>query len=569
MEITDRRILFGIQNSDISYLLISQVSEDGIIEVLEMVSLYNVGEYYIGRAIDRPTFVKCFTTTTHAGDIWLPKADNTSQAITRTGRIDVLPVGSTIRKWPTVDEELMEIARFRFGQSLPADFRTIGNKRIPLRGFELIRFTGAPILYGIFIPPIKKGFRVEFVRNLDFLEDVGLWASAGQAFLIEGEPERASKNFRRALDQVADMPGLEQIQASILLGMADAQEQQPAIPKGQSNQLRMRAYRLMGLSKPEIYIPNKTIVAGKSLSLKITVRNPSSHASYLDTQVIWYCPALKIYRKLEFGDVLSTKSQTRVEKLGAFHDRGRYDVRITVLFTSSVGRVHRFAFSDSLEITQTDLYEMKQSVAIPLEPSFSEERSSIAQDHQHKLGKEIFISYAWGGESEKIVNELDQAFQSRGVTIVRDKRDLGYRGRIESFMKTIGQGKCVILVISEEFLKSEYCMYELLLVARYGEFADRIFPIVLEDARIFKPEERLQYITYWEKRTENLKKELQGVSPTNLPGIHKDIDLLTEIRANFDRLVDVIRDINTLTPQVHKASDFSELYETITKKLIE
>lgn len=30
-----------------------------------------------------------------------------------------------------------------------------------------------------------------------------------------------------------------------------------------------------------------------------------------------------------------------------------------------------------------------------------------------------------GGESEKIVNDLDSAFKSKGIVLTRDKRDLG------------------------------------------------------------------------------------------------------------------------------------------------
>ena len=44
--------------------------------------------------------------------------------------------------------------------------------------------------------------------------------------------------------------------------------------------------------------------------------------------------------------------------------------------------------------------------------------------------KEIFISYAWGGESENIANQIDQAFQDQDITLIRDKRDLGFKGRI-------------------------------------------------------------------------------------------------------------------------------------------
>ena len=68
--------------------------------------------------------------------------------------------------------------------------------------------------------------------------------------------------------------------------------------------------------------------------------------------------------------------------------------------------------------------------------------------------KAVFISYAWGGESEEIVNQIDQALQQRGLKIIRDKQDLGYKGSISAFMERVGQGNCVIVVISDKYLRS-------------------------------------------------------------------------------------------------------------------
>ena len=74
---------------------------------------------------------------------------------------------------------------------------------------------------------------------------------------------------------------------------------------------------------------------------------------------------------------------------------------------------------------------------------------------------QVYISYAWGGESERIVNELDTDLQTRGIMVVRDKRDLGFKGMIRDFMQQIGRGHAVILVISDKYLKSPNCMFEL------------------------------------------------------------------------------------------------------------
>lgn len=166
------------------------------------------------------------------------------------------------------------------------------------------------------------------------------------------------------------------------------------------------------------------------------------------------------------------------------------------------------------------------------------------QDYGHKLhranpetpqtkpAREIFISYAWGGESEEIVSQLDQTFQEKEITIVRDKRDLGFKGRIREFMKRIGKGRCVIVVISEKYLKSENCMFELMQIAQNGQFYDHIFPIVLDDAR---PVDRIKYVRYWEEQINELDEAMKSVSAANLEGFREDIDLYTEIRKNLSK----------------------------------
>jgi hypothetical protein len=93
--------------------------------------------------------------------------------------------------------------------------------------------------------------------------------------------------------------------------------------------------------------------------------------------------------------------------------------------------------------------------------------------------KQVFISYAWGGESERITNQIEEAFQAKEITIIRDKKYLKYKESIKEFMQRIGQGTCVIAVISDSYLKSENCMFELLEIAKNRDFYNRIFPLIL------------------------------------------------------------------------------------------
>ena len=106
----------------------------------------------------------------------------------------------------------------------------------------------------------------------------------------------------------------------------------------------------------------------------------------------------------------------------------------------------------------------------------------------------VFVSYAWGSESERSVDDLERFFSKQGISIVRDKKNLDYKSSIEAFEQRIGRGQCIVLVISDKYLRSEHCMHELLMVNENQNLRERIFPIVLADARIYRPIDRLNYI---------------------------------------------------------------------------
>jgi len=181
----------------------------------------------------------------------------------------------------------------------------------------------------------------------------------------------------------------------------------------------------------------------------------------------------------------------------------------------------------------------------------------------------VFISYAWGGEREEVVNQIDQTLQKRGVKIIRDKRDLGYKGSINEFMERIGRGNCVIVVISDKYLRSPNCMFELVEIAEGKQFHDRIFPIVLNDANIYDPIKRIEYVKHWEAKRAELAQAMREVDPANLQGIRDDMDLYDRIRDEISGLTSTLKDMNTLTPDMHRDADFTQLYDALVKQMQE
>ena len=145
---------------------------------------------------------------------------------------------------------------------------------------------------------------------------------------------------------------------------------------------------------------------------------------------------------------------------------------------------------------------------------------------------EIFLSYAWddaqsGGAREAIVDALCDVLRAKGYVVNRDKDKLRYKDNIKTFMQQIGRGRFVVTVISDKYLKSQYCMYELLELKRNLNFSERIFPIVLPDAAIYDPVDRAGYIQFWEQRKAELNERMQGLGQEHLQGLrdqHGDVD---------------------------------------------
>ena len=135
-------------------------------------------------------------------------------------------------------------------------------------------------------------------------------------------------------------------------------------------------------------------------------------------------------------------------------------------------------------------------------------------------------------------------------------------------MQRIGQGKCVLTVISDKYLKSENCMFELLEIYKNNNFSDRIFPLNL-DAKIYKAADRLEYCHYWEQQLNELQTAIKQGDITHLEGITDDLNLYEEIKRNLPNLTNILKNINTLNLDIHLQSGFEAIVKAVEQKLTE
>jgi hypothetical protein len=86
-------------------------------------------------------------------------------------------------------------------------------------------------------------------------------------------------------------------------------------------------------------------------------------------------------------------------------------------------------------------------------------------------------------------------------------------------------------------------MYELTQIASHPEFARRVYPIVMPDAA------------------------MREVGQEHLEGVRDELDLYEDIRNTIGRIMSVLRDMNTLTPEMHHGTDFEQLYSQLAAAL--
>ncbi|MCB9307695.1 MAG: TIR domain-containing protein [Lewinellaceae bacterium] len=219
--------------------------------------------------------------------------------------------------------------------------------------------------------------------------------------------------------------------------------------------------------------------------------------------------------------------------------------------------------------------------AVPVKPFlhlFGSEHLSAGPKMKEKSSPAIFFSYAWGdgeetGESrEKVVDDLFGSLLKDDFDVRRDKKDVGYGELISDFMSEIGRGDLIVVFVSDKYVRSPYCMFELYEIARNCKFekdlfSSRILPVRVESIRFDDPDMLEQYFSYWEseeQKWENLiRKRTKNITPAQSRRYH----ITKDINQNFGELVDWLTDMNAKTNAILRENDFAEVKAAILNRL--
>lgn len=187
----------------------------------------------------------------------------------------------------------------------------------------------------------------------------------------------------------------------------------------------------------------------------------------------------------------------------------------------------------------------------------------------------VYISYARDEKAqdeasrEEIVHRIEESLRRHGYDVRRDQTSLGYGKRLIPFMKEFRRGGCIVAVISDKYLRSPYCMYELLQSYRNGGFDAKVCPVVLPDGTaISKPQVRRSYVEYWERQVHDYETWLQETNPSLLAkGSLDELGFYRDIARNADELILFLAGMNWLDPETLEENDFAVLRNRIDECL--
>lgn len=154
----------------------------------------------------------------------------------------------------------------------------------------------------------------------------------------------------------------------------------------------------------------------------------------------------------------------------------------------------------------------------------------------------IFLSYNWhDGET---ADRIDQYLSSlSGITVKRDVRDIGAWKSIREFMASIRDQDYAVLIISDLYLKSKNCMFEVTEVMKEREYGERIFPAVVEHG-IYDPLKRAEYIGYWQQECDKLEAAIRGLDPAYVTELAAELKRYKSIAASIGEFLSMVAERN-------------------------
>lgn len=195
-------------------------------------------------------------------------------------------------------------------------------------------------------------------------------------------------------------------------------------------------------------------------------------------------------------------------------------------------------------------------------------------DESHE--KTLFLSYCQKDSDIANLIEGGLAPHINGkARISRDIRDVEYHESFKKFMQTIEAHDFVIMIVSDHYLKSRNCMFEVLEVIKDSQFQKKLAFIVLSDgdiqyyqdqtlpsiaAKVYSLEGQTTYSLYWAKVEKELQEQIEALGdPTRAIHQIKEKRIVQRILLDLPEFMEFIKDAKGIPLSEHVDSGFKDI----------
>ena len=161
---------------------------------------------------------------------------------------------------------------------------------------------------------------------------------------------------------------------------------------------------------------------------------------------------------------------------------------------------------------------------------FMEQFETQGIPHLHDLERQtVFISYNQGSASD-FVDELEKRL-AICADVKRDKTTMDSWDSFSEFMRSIRKQDFAVLVITDAYLKSIPCMFEVSELMKDDNWRQKVMFAVL-DSNLYSAGADT-YIRYWQDKKDELNGKAKGIDPVNMAPITADLKKVVAIQQCF------------------------------------
>lgn len=171
----------------------------------------------------------------------------------------------------------------------------------------------------------------------------------------------------------------------------------------------------------------------------------------------------------------------------------------------------------------------------------------------------IFLSYSWKNKDQADIIESD--FNNIGIPLQKDTINLKYKDSISDYMKSIRNADFAIILLSDDYLKSENCMFEALEILKEQNHNEKILPILIEGTKIFNAKDRIAYIKYWKNKKEELERDLKEIDVTSSLSSYLDLKNIEIVYTSIDNFLKTLGDLKSSTLEELKKENYKSIIE--------